>query len=318
LALVVALALAICPAAASAGPHVPIRLRLGVYPLEGEAGVCVVRAPARVRRCTLTQADPRVEHYAGFRQFPQVPGHIVHFRVNPGTPSPDTTSVEVRLRLLGGPLGPGGPLGAWHKLDLHRRGAQVFAADLPFEPGDQVALDVLVHGDGLGEAAAPLGVLEEAPRWGVAEWSPFLAAVGRDPHVHAGAYLSLEAVDERDDQEAPHLHVTYARHQDFLRTRRVYVDVSSDEAATLETKGLVLLPAGGPYDLWGYVYGPRPRLRPGIVRRISFEVSPDAVHAANLELRRGKSAYFVFRLRAFDRAGNERKTRRKRVLLPRR
>lgn len=175
---------------------------------------------------------------------------------------------------------------------------------MPFAPGDRIALDVSVRGDGLTEAAAPLADLA-APRWGIAEWTPPVGAKRSPTEVRSGRMLSFNAVFERDDQAPPVLRYAYAPRQDFLRTRRVYVHVHANERGVLNPESTLVT---GPVE-WGLVSN-RPHLHPGGWVWYVCELEPPALRAARRNLRAGGHPRVKIRLIAWDRANNRTATRR--------
>jgi hypothetical protein len=299
-AVFLATVLACAGTGAQAAPRNPFAVDLGVYLGSSDTGVCAVQAPAKTRRCTLAQSTPRTERDFGFDSRPHVPGHVVLYRLRGGPATPDTTAVEVRFRALHGPLGPEGPVGPWQSFDLDGPRLQEFPVSVPFFPGDQIGVDVVVHGDGRGEAAAPLGESAGETSSGIAEWILPLRGAQHPPRVQHGTILSLNAVYERDDRTPPRLHWSYARHQDFIRTGLVSVRVRSDEAAllnpecTLHTREAV----------WGLEYVNR-RLHPGVWTRFVCELRGGAARAAHTALVRGGHPRVGIRLVAYDRAGNK-------------
>jgi hypothetical protein len=294
--------IALACAGAAGRPANPFEVKLGVYLSRADTGVCVVRPPATVRRCTVAQADPRVERAFGPGGRPKVPGHVVLFRLTPGPPTPDTTAVEMRFRVLHGPLGPPGPTGPWQKLGLDGPRLQEFPVSVPFLPGDQIALDLVVHGDGRGEAAAPLAGGSEGSRsFGVSEWSPLPAtgSTGRPPHVQEGAVLEMNAVFERDDRTPPHLRYSYDSHQDFLHTGRVRIEVRSDSDALLQPEcGLLTREAE-----WALDYNFR-HLKAGRWTGFICELESGALRAARIAERRGGHPRVMVHLIAYDKADN--------------
>ncbi|HTR74355.1 MAG TPA: hypothetical protein VMH33_03735 [Solirubrobacterales bacterium] len=291
------------PAAATARAHDPFRRTIGSYLGGSNTGVCAVQAPATVRRCTLAQSNPKVERYAGYGRYPHVRGHIVRFRLTTGRPTPDTTSVRVRFHALAGPRGPGGPVSRWFALSLEGRRRHEFAVRVPFAPGSRIAVDVEVHGDGRGEAAAPIAAAGK-PVDGTYEWSPPLGPGAKPPLVIEGRSINLNAVFERDDQTPPILHYSYAKYQDFLRTRRVYVDVRSNEFVLFNPECSLLTREAQ----WGLV-GAIPHLRPRRTHSYFCELEPPALRAGLKAARRGGNPRVFFRLVAYDRAGNVARTK---------
>lgn len=294
-------ALAALPCAgAQATERNPFAVNLGVYLSNSDTGVCAVRPPLKTRHCILTQSTPRTERAFGFGGSPAVPGHVVLYRLRGGPATPHTTAVEVRFRALRGPLEPEGPTGPWQSFDLDGPRLQEFPVSVPFLPGDQIGVDVFVHGDGLGEAAAPLGQSASEAGAGIAEWNLPIAGARHLRLLHRGAILSLNAVYERDDKTPPRLRWSYSRHQDFFRTGLVSVRVRSNEAAlltpecTLHTREAV----------WGLEYANR-HLHPGVWTNFTCEIRGAAMRAARTALVRGGHPRIGIRLVAYDRAGNK-------------
>src|ERR1700754_86364 len=184
------LALSVAPGSALAKPHHQGRRTLGVLLGHSTIGVCAVQAPATTRRCTVTQTDRKLEYEFGYGRYPHVPGHIVRFRLTSGPLTAHTTSVKVRFRALGGGRGDGPAVSRWFQLPRDGRELHEFPVQVAFPPGSRIALDLLVRGDGEGEAAAPI--------------------------ADAEGNLNLNAAFEKDDQTPPVLHYSYAKRQDFL------------------------------------------------------------------------------------------------------
>lgn len=293
------LAVAIACALASAHPRNPFEVRLGVYLSPADSGVCAVHPPATIRRCTLAQADPRIEHLDGPGGRPKVPGHVVLYRLAPGKAGPHTTAVAVRFRALPGPRGPGGPVGPWQSLGLDGPKLQEFPVSVPFLPTDQIALDVVVRGDGQGEAAAPLADGGGDSSEGISEWTPPLAGSRRAPHFHSGAILAMNAVFERDDQTPPHLRYAYSRHQDFLRTGLVRVNFRSDTDARLQPECALLTHRVE----WGLLYRYR-HLRAGHWTPFVCEFDSSALRGARRAARLGGHPRVMIHPIAYDEAGN--------------
>lgn len=297
-------ALLALPGTAAAKQHDPFDRTIGSLFGGGPTlGLCPVLPPATVRRCTLSFTD-RASEEDIFGKFPHVPGHVVRFRLEDGTPTADTTAVSVRFRALGGPLGPGGPASRWFALPLvnpHPKFGKLrgFPALVPFLPGDRLALDVVVHGNGRGEAAAPLAEASSPPE-NTAEWSPPLGTAKGRPLIRTDRALQLNAVFERDDQVAPVLRWTYAPRQNFLRTRRVYVRVHGSERGQLNPEAVLVTGDTG----WGLLAN-APHFRPGGGWATYFcELGGPALPAARRAFRAGKDVHVRIRLRAWDPANN--------------
>lgn len=295
----VAIALAIVCAAALGQPRGKFQVELGVYLSASNDGVCAVIPPATTRRCTLAQTDRRIESLYGPGERPTVPGHIILYRLRRGRPTSHTTAIEVRFHSLAGPLGPGGAVGPWQELDLEGPRWQEFPVAVPFLPDERIGIDVAVHGDGLGEATAPLAEVEEEGSAGIAEWTPLLSRAQRSPEVHRDSILSLNAVFERDDQIGPRLRTSYARRQDFLRTGRVSVEVHSDSEGILDPECSLL---SGEAQ-WGLLFNRR-HLRPGGWVRFTCHFYGAPLRVARKKARRGGHPLVMVHPIAYDRAGN--------------
>jgi hypothetical protein len=257
------LALSIAMLAIAAGPASAQRLNqfqqnLGVG-FFSQADSCELQAPRTLKRCTLPSSERPVE---GGAKYPETPGHIVSFRLRLAKPTEGTTAVEVRFHARGGASGP------WESLDLEGPHLQEFPLSVPFNPGQRIALDVIVHGDGESEAASPI--------------------------------LSMNAVFERDDQTPPRLHYSYAPYQDFLRTARVYVRVRSDTEAELFPECSLL---SGPAQ-WGLLFNNR-LLLPGRWITFACKVYSRPLEVARKKVRRGGHPIVMVHLIAYDRAGNK-------------
>jgi hypothetical protein len=264
--------------AAARKPHQPFHRALGVRLSRSVEGVCAVRAPATTRHCTV-QGDAKIERVYGFGRYPHVPGHIVRFRLTSGRLSAHTTAVKVRFRAIGASGGgAGGQVSRW--FDLPRGGRQLreFPVNVPFPPGSRVGLDVVVTGDGSGEATAPLAGAE--------------------------GVLNLNAVFEQDDQTPPVLHFTYSKRQDFLHTRRVFIHVRSDEFVLFNPE-CGLLAGNTEWALLGAI----PHLRAGRWTTYFCELEPPAVNSGRRSLLAGHDPRVLFRLVAWDRARNVARTK---------
>jgi hypothetical protein len=246
---------------AQAKPRNPFQQNLGIgfYGLEDN---CELQAPRTVKRCTLPRGGARVERDDGSDKYPATPGHIVSFRVRLAKPTEGTTAVEVRFRARGGAHGP------WESLDLEGPGLQEFPLAVPFLPGNQVALDVIVHGDGESEAASPI--------------------------------VSMNAVFERDDRTPPKLQYSYDPYQDFLHTARVYVKVRSDSEAMLFPECSLL---SGPAQ-WGLLFNNR-LLLPGRWITFACKVYSRPLAVARKKAGKGGHPIVMVHLIAYDRAGNK-------------
>lgn len=257
---------AVACASATARPRSPFQVNLGVSLSGSGPGVCAVQAPDTARRCTLAE----VERFADPEEGPKVPGHIVLYRLylRSDAAMAHATAVQVRFRVLSGPHGRGGAVGPWESLDLEGPRRQEFPASVPFLPGDRIALDLIVDGDGTGEAAAPIA-------------------------------RAVSAVFERDDRVGPRLRVRYARRQDFLNTGRVEVEVHSDSAGTLNPECSLL---SGEAQ-WGLLFDSR-RLRPGGWVRFSCHFYGAPLRVARKKVRRGGHPLVMVHPVAYDRAGN--------------
>jgi hypothetical protein len=255
---------AVACASASANPLNRFQVNLGVGLYGPASGSCAVQAPQVLKRCTLPDPE-RPVRYAD--DYPTVPGHIVSFRLRLAKPTEHTTAVEVRFRVRPGPLGTGGRVGPWEELELEGPRLQEFLLAVPFGEGDRLAIDVVVHGDGVGEAASPIE--------------------------------SMKAVFERDDKVGPHLRYSYAPYQDFLRTARVYVRVRSDSEAKLFPECSLL---SGPAQ-WGLLFNDR-ILTPGRWITFACKVYSRPLAVARKKVRRGGHPLVMVHLIAYDRAGN--------------
>lgn len=269
------LALMVATGTAAAKPHHPFQRTLGVRFGHSVLGVCAVRAPATTRHCTV-HGNRRIE-LENYGKYPHIPGHIVRFRLNSARLSSHTTGVKVRFHALGG-RGGGALVSRW--FDLRRGGPQLreFPVHVPFPPGSRIGLDLVVSGDGKGEASAPL--------------------------KEAEGFLNLNAVFEQDDQTPPVLHFTYAKRQDFLHTRRVYVHVRSNEFVLFNPE--CVLETGE--TAWGLV-GAIPHLRPGRWNTYFCWLETPPVRSGSAALRRGGHPAVRFRLVAYDRAQNVTRTK---------
>jgi hypothetical protein len=264
----VAIAAVLAVAAGSAGAQSLTHFQTFIGARLAGAGepVCALQASRTERRCTL--AEEERGHRA--EETPTVPGRIVSFRLHlrRGPVAEGTTSVEVRLRVVPGPLGGAGAVGPWESLELEGTQQQEFPVSVPFDPGDRFALDLLVDGDGTSEAAAPIA-------------------------------LGMSAVFERDDKTGPRLRYTYAPDQNFLRTARVYVRVRSDTEAKLFPECSLL---SGPAQ-WGLLFNDR-LLHPGRWITFACKVYSRPLEVARKKVSRGGHPIVMVHLIAYDVAGN--------------
>jgi hypothetical protein len=257
--------LAVGGASASAAGRNPFQVNLGVGFYGSGAGTCTVQAPATLKRCTLPSPDRRAERAD---EYPATTGHIVSLSLRLAKPTEGTTAVEVRFRARPGPLGGGSHVGPWESLDLEGPRLQEFPLSVRFDPGDQLAIDLIVHGDGSGEATSPIE--------------------------------SMSATFEREDQVAPRLHYSYAPYQDFLRTGRVHVKVRSDSEAKLFPECSLL---SGPAQ-WGLLFNDR-ILSPGRWINFACKVYSRPLAVARKKVRRGGHPLVMVHLIAYDVAGNK-------------
>src|SRR5690349_6482658 len=148
--------------------------KLGPVP---NTGVCSTRAAAEVF-CTESQLWLTQRLRASEYLVPTTRGVITEWRVAGGQASPATESVRLRLRLLRGRNPVPGATTAFRQLPLGEPGVHRFAARLPIEWNNRLALDVAVRGNGSGPAGAPIAY--SAPGVGeVGEWIPPLADAPR-------------------------------------------------------------------------------------------------------------------------------------------
>ncbi|HEX2265431.1 MAG TPA: hypothetical protein VHH14_04025 [Solirubrobacterales bacterium] len=291
-----------------------------------DLGLCPVPAGTRKAACTHVQLRLAHEHKATRGLTADSPGVITRWRVKSGPSSPGTTRVRLRLRVLRHNEPVPGARFPFVDLPLDRPGVHRFPARIPIEPGERVALDSIVVGNGSEPAAAPIAHAE--PGIGVVgRWIPPLGEhVGRaaDSYVQE-AELLLEAVYEPDrdldgfgdwtqdgcpydsrrhvpctsDRTVPRLKISFAEHQDFLRTRRAVVWIHSNELARAVVYGSLQVPR----VTWG-IYSDRRRVPKGGWAKFVLRVPPDARRAGRRAFENGKRVYLTVGLFATDTSGN--------------
>jgi hypothetical protein len=101
------------------------------------------------------------------------------------------------------------------------------------------------------------------------------------------------------DRTPPHLRFRYDRHQDFLHTARIRIEVHSDSDALFAPECVLLTREAA----WGLLYHYR-HLRKGHWTRFACELEPGALRAAHIAARRGGHPRVAVHPIAYDKAGN--------------
>jgi hypothetical protein len=221
-------------------------------------------------------------------------GVITKWWVNSGPPSPATSAVHLRLRLFDGFDPIPGAQTRLRRLPIKRPGMHKFLARLPIKRGQQIALDVAVLGSrGGGPAAAPIARSVRDIRE-VAAWTPVLGLGPRRPnHLLRNTKLQLAAQVEPDfdeddwgdstqdgcrfdprrhsaclpDRAKPSIRISFARRQDFIAKRKLFVRIQTSEYGRVFASGLLMvggaanallgsaawLPAGGSANFPVYI-----------------------------------------------------------------
>jgi len=309
--------------------------RLAVTP---NAGVCSTPASAEVF-CTESQLLLTQRLRASEYLFPRSRGVITGWRVASGAASPATESVRVRLRLLRGQDPIPGAATVFRQLPLGEPGVHQFAARLPIEWNNRLALDVAVRGNGSGQAIAPIAY--SAPGIGeVGEWIPPLGNAPRlQPYRLADTDLLVKALVEQDldgdgygdasqdgcrydprrqgpclkNSRPPQVEVRYAKRQNFLGNGIVRVKARSDELGSLWMVGSVETPSI--QTAWIGI-GSEAWVKPGKWTNLTLYLEPDARKAAREELRDGGHPYISAEVGATDTSGNDAKRQRVVIRLP--
>jgi hypothetical protein len=324
---IAATSLALVAAAATSASALTIGSNLQAVP---DGGVCATSAAAEAS-CTYQQLTLPDDHQAiGGLTGREGPTVITAWRVSSGPATPATDSVKLRLRTLRIDstqlrAGSGTP---FVELPLSAPGVHVFAARLPLDPADFVALDAHVIGNGSGEASAPIAHLE-GDGAGAVRWSPSLVDGLRAPHPSGSedVELLLNAVTERDrdgdgygdktqdrcpqdprrhahcDRTPPRTHLTYRLRQDFLDSGQVAVRLRSSEDALAFASGQIDI-AGDRNVVWG-IYSARRRVAKGGKVILVLRVPPQAREAAALSYAHGRHVVAKVTVSATDDAGNE-------------
>lgn len=309
--------------------------KLGLVP---NTGVCSSRASAEVF-CTESQLWLSQRYRASEYLVPTIRGVITQWQVASGPASPATESVQLRLRLLRGRGPVPGAATVFRQLPLADPGAHRFAARLPIEWNNRLALDVAVRGSGSGEASAPIAY--SAPGIGeVGEWIPPLANAPRlQPYRLADTDLLVKAQVERDldgdgygddsqdgcrydprrqgsclkNSRAPRVEVRYAKRQSFLSNGIVRVKARSDELGSLWMVGSVETPSI--QTAWIGI-GSEAWVKPGEWTTLSLHLEPEARAAARKEYKNGGHPYIQAEVSATDTSGNDAKRQRVVIRLP--
>jgi len=294
------------------------------------SGICTTSAAAEAS-CTYQQLILPEDHQAvGGLTEHDGPGVITAWRVSSGPATPATASVKLRLRTLGVAstqlrAGPGTP---FVDLPLSAPGVHLFAARLPIDARDFVALDAHVLGNGSGEASAPIAH-SEGEGSGAARWSPSLTEGMLDPTPSGTEDVELlfNATIERDrdrdgygdktqdrcpqdprrhancDRIPPRTHLTYRLRQDFLASGRVAVRLRSNEDALAFASGQIDI-AGDRNIVWG-IYSARKRVAKGGKATLVLRVPAKAREAAARSYAHGRHVVAKITVSATDDAGNE-------------
>jgi hypothetical protein len=288
-------------------------------------GVCSLSGSGEAS-CSFVQVGLADVHTSPGGVRASAPGVITRWSISTGLATPATASVKVRLRILEA-SGVSRVFGAssYEELPLNRPGVHVLPARLPIAGSRQyVVVDTAVSGRGEGEAAAPFA--HRASGIGsVWKWTPALSE-GLVPPASGEGDLELlvNATVERDrdrdgfgdrsqdrcpkdptrqadcDRRPPRIKIFYAKHQNFLGTRRVVVRVRSNEAASAYASSQLDLPG----ETWGLDADER-RVREGGVTKLVMHLPSRPRRVGERALTSGKRIRVKVFVAATDLAGNK-------------
>jgi hypothetical protein len=287
-------------------------------------GICPTVSGVTEVSCTYLPFKLTESHAApgGLRLFD--PLVVTSWRVSSGLPSPGTVSVKLRLRAMRLGKGPAAGLGSpFVDLPLAEPGVHVFKSQLPLNGSQEIGLDAFVVGLG-DDASAPIAHRESGVGE-VAFWRPSLGeenvarpfALERDTELLLSATVEPDrdrdgfgdetqdecpedpARQDRCDRKPPRIKILFARHQDFLGTRRVVVKVRSNEAARAYASSQLDLPG----VTWGLDATQR-RVRKGGTTKLVMHVPPRPRRAGERARENGKRIYVRAFVSATDASGN--------------
>jgi hypothetical protein len=321
----IALALSVLPlAAASSASAVMVGSNLIAAP---SGGACPTSASGEAS-CSFVQAGLADGHIAPGGVQPTGFGVITSWRIVTGPATPATTGAKVRLRIIQ-TGGAGYAYGAspWEELPLSEPGIHVLPARLPIDEDKEViGIDTVVTGSGAGEAAAPFAY-RASGAGSVWKYVPGLKE-GRLPLSTNEGDLELlfNATVEPDrdhdgygdmtqdrcpkdprhhvhcDRRPPRTKLSYARRQDFLRTKKVVVHVRSSETGRVYASGQLEIP--GPSVTWG-IYSDHEYVREGQRATLVLRVPAQALEHAARSFAHGRRVFAKVFVSAADRSGNQ-------------
>lgn len=229
------------------------------------ASVCPIPRGSTEASCTVLQLRRAYGNPFAGKFKAHSDGVITKWWVNSGPASPATSAVHLRLRLFDGFDPVPGAQTRYRRLPIRRPGMHRFLARLPIKRGQEIALDVAVLGSRGGTAAAPIGRLVRDIRE-VAVWTPVLRLAPRRPNdLLQSTKLQLAARVEPDSDEdgwgdftqdrchfdprrhsacpadrvKPRLRISYARRQDFIAKRKLFLRIQTSEYARVFASGLL-------------------------------------------------------------------------------
>lgn len=203
-------------------------------------------------------------------------GVITRWWVASGPASPDTSAVQLRLRVMRNIEPIPQALTPYLPLPLSEPGIHKFPARLPITKGERIGLDVSVLGSGRGVAAAPIGRTVPGVS-AITEWRPPLGGIAGVPgHPIEDTRLLLAAKVERDldddgwgddtqdgcrydprrhapcprDETKPRIEVSYAPRQDFIRRHKLFLRIRTSEYGNVSAFGILGLETHS-YGLYG-------------------------------------------------------------------
>ena len=290
-----------------------------------DTGLCPTDPPAWEATCTVTQLGLTPRHVAYGGLLSEHHGVITSWQVASGPASPDTTAVQMRLRLLHGSRPVAGALEPFVNLPLAEPGIHRFPARLPLVRDDELGLDLTVLGTGGGVASAPIAYSE--PELGeVGEWTPALpSSVALITNYRHDAELLLAARVEPDsdqdgygdktqdrciydprrqspclpDHRQPQFTVDYSRHQNFLASGKVVLTVKPNELSEVFASPQLETPNA----TWG-LYGDRAWIGKGDSAKLVLTLPSRSRKAGKATLARGDRAYVKCFLTVIDASGN--------------
>ena len=315
----VAAALSLCVAPATARASVTIGSNLAAAPGDGPCGfgVSVVTFD-----CAYWQTDLLVSHAAPGGVTSPVNGVVVKWRVKYATQSGDLTNIKVRPHLF-----PGAPTDALAFVDLPLVGPGVLgvASRFPIRAGDSVGEDSLLTGGPLGGGTPTLalggggGTLNsyhpnpgpgETPTPLVTGSYELLMNADVEPDADHDGYgdetqdrCSSDASTQSSclDRTAPSATVSLASRQDLVKQRAVIASVSSNEAGSAAGSGT--LNVSGTSKSYGLVPTTVP-LDANKRTKLVLKIPRKALKATRKAQRKRRKVRASVTIQAKDAAGN--------------